>query len=149
MERRIDGRVAIVDALKEGIHHLHWGEIAPSDTQRQFSDRHVERLVGHVHPISLFHCVWHYTDVLTGILPINQTGCARRRHDSSGPERSRRGEALTREIVVVPPNAVKPISWARACSPNAPNDVVNLQIVQQNNASTSSIWGLSSHLHSP
>ena len=32
---------------------------------------------------------------------------------------------------------------------NAPNDVVNLQIVQQNNASTSSIWGLSSHLHSP
>ena len=32
---------------------------------------------------------------------------------------------------------------------NAPNYVVNLQIVQQNNASTSSIRGLSSHLHSP
>ena len=32
---------------------------------------------------------------------------------------------------------------------NAPNYVVNLQIVQQNNASSSSIWGLSSHLHSP
>ena len=30
---------------------------------------------------------------------------------------------------------------------NAPNYVVNLQIMQQNNASISSIWGLSSHLH--
>ena len=32
---------------------------------------------------------------------------------------------------------------------SAPNYVVNLQIVQQNNVSTSSIRGLSSHLHSP
>ena len=32
---------------------------------------------------------------------------------------------------------------------NAPNYVVNLQIVQQNNASISSIWGISPHLHSP
>ena len=31
---------------------------------------------------------------------------------------------------------------------NAPNYVVNLQIVQQNNASISSIWGISPHLHS-
>ena len=31
---------------------------------------------------------------------------------------------------------------------NAPNYVVDLQIVQQNNASISSIWGISPHLHS-